>query len=104
MLFILGILFMIGSPLILNFNGHGDVGWILYGFSLTSGFVIYIFASFLAVCLFVKNLQALVLLRVNSQRDVTTLPEAVDLSVQQQKVIDLSAKYVLLFVVAILST
>merc|ERR1719474_1695007 len=93
---------MIG--VILMNNDHEDIGRVLWWCSGPCGLFVYIFGSFVAVRVFVKNLKTLALLRVNSHRDVTASADAIALSDQQQKLLDLSAKYVLLFVFAILST
>jgi len=99
---LLGISNMIGW--ILFYNGHEDIGFVLDAVFASSSLVVYIFGSFLAVRFFVKNLEKMALLRVNSHRDVTASADAIALNNQQKHLLDLSAKYVLLFVIAISSS
>jgi len=93
------------SALILGSNGYEHIRWIFISVSSFSFLIVYVVASFLAVRFFVKNLKALAISRVDdaSLRDVTVSAD-VSLNVHQQTLLNLSAKYVLLFVVAIVST
>jgi len=103
-LFVSGLSWLIA--LILMFNDHENIDSIFGLLDVGSFFIVYNLGSFLAVRFFVNNLNKLAVSRVNSQRDVTRTPsaDAIQLNKHQQKLLNLSAKYILLFVVSILST
>ena len=65
---------------------------------------LYIIGSIAAVRYFVGNLQKLAKLRATSLRDVTVKEEDISLNSTQQQMVNVSAKYILLFFVAIIST
>jgi len=102
--FVLGLsLILMTVDEVLMFSGH-QIGAIIPLFSGSSFFIVYIFGSFLSVRFFVKNLSELAKSKVPSQCDLTLSAEAVSLNSNQLKFINLSTKYILLFVFAILST
>ena len=65
---------------------------------------LYFIGSITAVWYFVGNLSKLAKLRATSQRDVTVKEDEISLDTTQQRMVNVSAKYILLFLVAILST
>lgn len=89
---------------ILIFNDHENIGSILGFFAICSWLIVYVFGSFLAVRFFVNNLNKLAMSRVSMISSVTPSADAIQLNEQQQKLLNLSAKYILLYVFAILST
>ena len=84
-------------------NLNDQIGWIL-----SSAFVpcclLYICVCALAVRLFVNNLSVIAKMQNRSQRDVTAKAEDISLNDKQLELLNLAAKYILLFFVAILST
>lgn len=70
---------------------------------LTSWFLLYIIGSGLAVHIFISNLSKLAMARLESTRQIPS-PSNIRLSEQQQKLSNLSAKYTMLFMPAIIST
>ena len=73
-----------------------------YSFALF--LTLYVIASIVAVLLFLLKLSQLTQLQNTSQRDLSVKIDDIKLSAQQQRTLDLSAKYLLLFAVAIVST
>ena len=65
---------------------------------------LYFIGSIAAVRYFVCNLSKLAKLRASSLRDVTVKEDEISLDTTQQRMVNVSAKYILLFCVAILST
>ena len=65
---------------------------------------LYFIGSIAAVRYFVSNLSKLAKLRANSLRDVTLKKEDISLDSTQQRMVNVSAKYILLFFVAIVFT
>jgi len=102
-LFILSMLVLIGWILVFNF-GRDDIGWTIANYSDIAFVILYVIASFFAVRFFVINLKKLAIMRVESQSKATASADAISFDEQQQKLLDLSAKYILLFVVAVLSS
>ena len=96
------ILFVGGWALILN--DRVDVGWIIFLFSFCSFLTVYIIASFLSVRFFVSNLSKLAKSQADSQRGRPLSANAVTLNAKQLNLLNLSAKYILLFFLAILSS
>ena len=95
---ILSIVFTIGcAP---GINLHRAI------FSLSFGlfFIFYLIGSASAVRLFVANLSELTRLQSGSQRKVSDSPKDIALNAKQQRTLHLSSRYILLFLVAILST
>lgn len=82
----------------------GNIGWFLVLFALFLGLPLYIIGCVLAVRLFVKRLSETARMQANSQHDLSLEAEDLSLNSRQQKLLFLSAKYMLLFLVAILST
>ena len=89
---------------ILIYNDYEHIGNILYWSSFFSFMFVYAFGSFFAVRFFVKNMSKLAQRQHDSQREVTLSAEAIALCEQQRKLLNLSAKYISLFVIAILSS
>ena len=98
--FILMILACVGYTL--YFYGENEIGWILYLSGGASAVFLYVVGCALAVRQFVMNLSQLAKFTMSSQTNLSA--EDVALNSKQQKLLHLSAKYVLLFFVAILST
>jgi len=67
-------------------------------------YVLYIIGSTLAVTFFVRSLSRLVMSRIHTLRDSVVTPDDIHLDPAQQKLVELAAKYVLLFILAIFST
>merc|ERR1712062_71507 len=81
--------------------------FIFTSYSLWMGFifyVLYVLGSTLAVTFFVRSLSLLVRSRINTLRHSMVTPDDIHLDPAQQKLVNLSAKYVLLFILTILST
>lgn len=76
------------------------LGW----FCFFSFLIVYFAGSFFAIRFFVNNLSKLAKLRVDSQRKVSLSADDISLNAHQRKWLNLSAKYITLFVIAILST
>lgn len=77
---------------------------LLYTYSLLSFITVYVIVSIVAVLLFLSKLSQLTQLQNTSQRDLSVKIDDIKLSAQQQRTLDLSAKYLLLFAVAIVTT
>ena len=91
---------------IMIFRGNEQF-WTFYSSCLLVALCIYAFGSFLAVRFFVVNLNKLAKLHADSDHaEHTPSPTAdgVSLSKQQSKLLNVAAKYILLFFVAIFST
>ena len=76
-------------------------GWILLSLLY---WPLYFVGSAAAVWCFVGNLSKLAKLRINSPRAVTVKADNVSLDSTQQRMVNISAKYILLFLLAVLST
>ena len=101
-LFILTILTFIGFTLAeFDITDHGTN---LFLFSGVLSLILYIAGCAFAVTAFALNLWATAKLQVNSQRDVSVNPEDISFNNMQLSLLHLSAKYILLFLVTILST
>ena len=98
-LLISGMLFVVGFTL---FNCGQEFGWIFYLSTLFPHFLLYATGCALAVRLFVRNLSSVAKMQLSSPCSVN--PEDISLNHQQQKLLYLSAKYILLFFVTILSS
>ena len=72
--------------------------------SLLLGVCVYIVGCALAVRILVVNLSTVAKMQTCSHRDVSPKAEDISLNEKQQKLLHLSAKYILLFFVAIFST
>lgn len=101
-LFILFILGIVGFTL--RMFGNEQIGWPLTLFAMISGLSVYAVSCAVAVRLFVINLSTAAKMQISSQRNVSVQPKDFSLNDKQQTLLHLSAKYVLLFVVAILSS
>ena len=77
--------------------------WILYGAGFTF-YGLFLIGSALAIGFFVGNLSKLAMLRSNSARDLSITEDAISLDKHQQRLSDLSARYLLLFLIASTST
>ena len=99
--FISSIVFGVGFILI--FVGN-DIGNMLYFPFLFLFLFLYIFGSALSVRLFVVKLSEVSKNQIGTLHAVIANPEDVSLNPKQEKVLHLSAKYILLFFVAITST
>ena len=78
--------------------------WTFFLCSWLPGFFVYIVGCALAVRLFAVNLSAVAKMQTVSQRDVIPKAKDISLNVKQEKLLHLSAKYILLFFIAIFST
>lgn len=77
-------------------TGYVVIGLAFYG--------LYIIGSILAVTFFVRSLSQLARCRAMTLRESVVTPDDIHLDSAQQKLVNLAAKYVLLFILAILST
>ena len=96
----------------------GSVGWLVFSaliiyteldhdklyFVAYSVAFLYVIGSVLAVYFFVSNLTEIAKLRERSTKDLNIEPKDIALDIHQQRLSDLSAKYMMLFALAILST
>ena len=90
-LFLTPILFVVAFGLM--YNGYTDIGDNIWMVSTLCGLTVYIIGSYLSVRFFVGNLSKLARLQVDAPS-----PKS------QQRFLNLSAKYMLLYFIAILST
>lgn len=102
-LLILGILFVLG--LALRYFVDKDVGWTLFVSASFIGSFFYVVGCTLAVRQFVMNLTTIAKMQACSyRRELCLNPEDFSLNEKQIILLNVSAKYILLFFVAILST
>ena len=104
---LIALLILIIPARVLQFNGHGDVdkfGRMIFTASALLGLSVYVFGSALAVCFFARNLSKLAESMDVPQRESPAKAEDVSLDAKQQRLLDLSGKYMLLFLVVVLST
>ena len=101
-LFVLNI--VIGIGYILFIYDNDGIGWTIYLCSGYPGLFLYIVGSALSVRLYVKNLSVVAHKQMSSHRDLTPRAEDLLLNSRQMRLLNLSAKYILLFFIAILST
>ena len=87
-----------------NFEETVNIGLWMSGASGIVYWTLYFVGSTAAVWYFVGNLSKLTELRITSPRAVTLKADDVSLDSTQQRMVNVSAKYILLFLVAILST
>ena len=100
-LFVLIIVAAVGTCFV--YLNH-QIGWILLLSAFIPGIFLYICVCALAVRLLVNNLSVIAKMQNRSQRDVTAKAEDISLNDKQLKLLNLAAKYILLFFVAILSS
>ena len=99
---ILSLVFAIGYAPGMNLYEHLHRAILSLSFGLF--FIFYLIGSASAVRLFVANLSELMRLQSGSQRKVSDSPKDIALNAKQQRTLHLSSRYILLFLVAILST
>merc|ERR1719242_283280 len=80
--------------------GQGDVGYHVFLLALLG----YLIGCILAVYFFVSNLHKLAKSRVTSTQILSISPKGIELDQQQQRLSDLSSKYMMLFGFAMTST
>ena len=100
-LFLLSIVFAVG---VCFFKLNDQIGWILILSAIIPGAFLYICVCALAVRFFVNDLSMIAKMQNRSQQDVTARAGDISLNGKQLKLLNLAAKYILLFFVAILST
>jgi len=88
----------------LFFSGHQTVGEPLYFSSIPLFITTYLLISGLSVHFFSRNLSKLAESIAASRRDLSVKSKGTSLNAEQQRLLELSAKYFLLFFVVILST
>lgn len=90
------------------YDGYEGIGWSeRWILSLSASFVsllFYVIGSILAVTYFIGNLSKLAKMQSNSERVVSADAESISLNARQIKLLTLAAKFIVLFLVAIIST
>ena len=102
LMFILDMLLVIGG--ILRYFGNYAFGSILFLFASCSGSFLYVVGCALAVHQFTMNLTKISKMQAGSHREFCQNPEDFSLSDKQLTLLHWSAKHILMFFIAILST
>ena len=97
-LFVINILSSVG---LYFFYLNDQIGWVIFLSATILGIFLYSCVCALAVRLFVKNLSVIAKMQNSSQRDVSPKAEDISLNDKQLRLLNLAAKYILLFFVAI---
>lgn len=100
--FLICILWGIGA--IFDSNGDFDTGGTIREVSVILFSSLYIIGSAFAVSLFVVKLSKIARLQVASQGTLPVSPQDIELNTRQQQMLDVSARYILLFFIAALSS
>ena len=104
MFVVLLVLIIVGTVGLCFFYLNDHIGWILFLSAAIPGTFLYCCVCALAVLLFVSNLSVIAKMQNSSQRDVSPRAEDLSLNDKQLKLLNLAAKYILLFFVAIFVT